>query len=227
MHAGLIDAERQGPQPGVPRRFHPDERCAGLPDPELLPGQTCAADKPLFPATQLLKRHPNAQTPECPVPVHPQFGAQHPGRSRAQRPSGGRFRVTLQAAVRVPTSSPTFGSAGVAALKPVWIQKGLSSKGWEVFEPVRLCDGPDHHRVRQRCGRGLPDLARPPGHCPLGLCRPVRGRCPDTVKLDAFARPCRRCASACSCSMQLPPEKLEAAVLQATARGLHAEASHG
>ena len=140
---------------------------------------------------------------------------------------GGRSRGYSAGSSPRPNQQPN--PLGLQVLREAGIDtEGLSSKGWEVFaEPgapvmdliVTVCDS--------AAGEVCPIWPGHPATAHWGYADPSAGDAPDTVKLDAFRQTLQALRQRMQLFVQLPPEKLEAAVLQATARGLHAEASHG
>jgi protein-tyrosine-phosphatase len=159
---------------------------------------------------------------ERPVPVHPQFGPQHPGRSHPQphrpRPLQGLFG--WQQPARKPATQPA-GAAGAAESAGISTE-GLHSKNWDEFGTV--LDAPHMDLVITVCdnaaGEVCPYWPGQPATAHWGYPDPSAGEGTEAEKLEAFRQTLYALKRRLELLVSLPTEKLEKTMLQGTARDL-------
>lgn len=140
---------------------------------------------------------------------------------------GNRFRAFSAGSSPRPNQQPN--PLGLQVLREARIETaGLSSKSWDVFAGpsapamdliVTVCDS--------AAGEVCPIWPGHPATVHWGYADPSAGDASDAIKLDAFRQTLQALRQRMQQLVQLPPEKLEAGVLQTTARSLHTEAFHG
>lgn len=148
----------------------------------------------------LLSHHVWQQSsPECPVPVHPQLGAQYPGWRLAQRYGPRPFQRLFGR--QQPSSEPATQPVGAASAAKGWCFCGKppaqQELGW-ICRAWCTPHGSDHHGLRQRRRGGLPVLAWPPATAHWGYPDP-RKVMPLMKPSWCSARPCTWSVAVWSC----------------------------
>lgn len=133
----------------------------------------------------------------------------------------GRFRA--YSAGSSPRANQQPNPLGLQVLQEAGIDTaGLSSKSWDVFAAP---DAPQMDLIVTVCDNAAGEVCPIwPGHpatAHWGYADPSAGDAPDAVKLEAFRHTLQALRQRMQLLVQLPPEKLEAAALQSTARGMH------
>ena len=133
----------------------------------------------------------------------------------------GRFRA--YSAGSSPRANQQPNPLGLQVLQEAGIDTaGLFSKSWDVFAAP---DAPQMDLIVTVCDNAAGEVCPIwPGHpatAHWGYADPSAGDAPDAVKLEAFRHTLQALRQRMQLLVQLPPEKLEAAALQSTARGMH------
>jgi protein-tyrosine-phosphatase/DNA-binding transcriptional ArsR family regulator len=230
-HAGLVTQERQGRHLVYRASFDDmDALLAYLTD-------NCCRGTPCLPSMGATCGLPTA-SPDSPLPTGPStmpapanplnvlFLCTHNSarsilaEALLNAMAGDRFRAFSAGSSPRPGQKPN--PLGLQVLQEAGIPvEGLRSKSWDEFAAT---DAPQMDLIITVCdnaaGEVCPIWPGHPASAHWGYPDPSEGDAPDTVKLDAFRQTAQLIRKRLMTLISLPPEQLEQAVLETTARNL-------